>query len=156
VLWTTLKRLSLAGLTLIGVISFCSLDFDYAESSASFEPGQLNVAIGRTWHSRTLTVANAAGERVGADLMKEWGPELRTNMYQTSQDELGILDFGGAWRVLHSPLRLEQTRPSNDWEYLGTFLRGGYRAAQDEDECMDILLDEPPPPIRSWVYRERC
>ena len=154
--WTTIKLLSLAGLTLIGVISFCSLDFDYTESSASFEPGQLKVAIGRTWHSRTLTVANTDGESVEVGLMNEWGPELRTNLYQTSQDELGILDFGGAWRVLHSPLRLEQTMPSNSWEYLGTLLRVGYRTAQDEDECMDILLNEPPPAIRSWVYRERC
>lgn len=131
--WTTIKRLSLAGLTLIGVISFCSADFHYTESSASFEPGQLKVAIGQTWHSRTLTVANTARERGKVGLMNGWGPELRTNLYRTSQDELGILDFGGAWWVLNSPLRLAQTRPSNDWEYLGTFLRVGYRTAQDEE-----------------------
>lgn len=143
-------------LALLGVVSFCTLDTGYLESRTGYEPGGLIVSVVRRWDSRTLTVETRQGERVERILLDEWGPGLRTNLYRMGDGNLGIIDFGGSWEVLQSPLRLQRATPSDQWDYLGTFLRDGYKPKQETVECMDILMDEPPPPNRSGMYRRRC
>jgi len=146
----------LLALTLLGVVSFCTLDFGYRETSTRYEPGGLTVSLGRSGDSRTLEVENGEGERVETSLMSEWGPSLRTNLYRTADGNLGLIDFGATWMILQSPLRLEEAKPSKQWQYLGTFLRDGYKPGNQRQECMDTLMDGPPPPYRSWIYREWC
>lgn len=158
---TDLRRSSVVGLillalTLLGVVSFCTLDLGYWESSTNYEPGGLTVSVGRTGDFRTFKVEDRQGRKVETDLMSEWGPDLRTNLYRTVDGKLGLIDFGGTWIVLQSPLRLEQARSSDQWDYLGTFLRDGFKPEQEAEECMDLLLDEPPPSNRSEMYRRQC
>ncbi|QMW63511.1 hypothetical protein [Devosia sp. MC521] len=154
--WHNVVRLILLALVVLGVVSFCTLDFGYWESSAEYEPDGLTVTVGRSGGSRTLKLVDRQGALVEVSLLTEWGPDLRTNLYRTEDRKLGIIDFAGAWKVLQAPLRLERTKPSDHWDYVGTFMRDGYAPASQAKECMDILLDEPPPPDRSEMYRRRC
>jgi hypothetical protein len=71
------------------------------------------------------------------------------------------MDFGGTLRISAGPVAMKYDSPSKNWTYLGTFVRLQqklqFSPAGDIDECMDILMDEPPPKNgRQNIYRESC
>jgi hypothetical protein len=120
--------------------------------------GDVTVAVRHTLDRRTIVVS-AGGERVSTDVIAEWGPDLRTNVYRTPSGSLAIIDFDGSWQVLRDPLKLESTSARNDWQYLGTLFMHGFHPGSEVPECMDILMSgEPPPPDdrRGWAYRNNC
>lgn len=135
-----------------------------APSSARWAPelrvteGDVTIAVRYTFDRRTIAVA-AGSERASKDVIAEWGPDLRTNIYRTPTGTLAILDFDGAWEILRDPLRLNGVLPSNEWQYLGTLFQDGFHRASETPECMDILMSGEPPPRdewRGWAYRNRC
>ena len=106
-----------------------------------------------------MSIFEENGDRVEAEVIAEWGPKLRTNLYKNTDGGLSIIDFDGTWNVRRDPLRLEQSWPSDKWQYLGTLMLSGYRTAQEEPECMDILMEEEsltePSSLRGKAYRSR-
>lgn len=152
----TIVKLTLICLVLTGALALCSIDWGLQESRMSDAKSGISVAVARSWQGRYLTVAASTGERVREKLLDEWGPDLRTNVYRTTDGGIGVIDFAGTWKVLRDPLRLQDSLEPDAWQYLGTLLPSGFRDTTQEAECMDILMDEPPPPHRSWMYREWC
>lgn len=141
------------------VLAACSPRF---ESRMTDEVSGITVVVDRSWGNRTLIVFDRSGTRVEQELISEWGPDLRTNVYRTTSGDLAVIDFGGEWLMLREPLRLEPTYRSNDWEYLGTLLQSDFRDASEGAECMDVLMDDSPPTRgtpptpRSWMFRRNC
>jgi len=150
-------RLTIMFLVFLGVVAACSMGA-LQETRMSDPQTGVTVSIGSAWfgQGRILKITDLAGERVQFELIGEWGPTLRTNIYRTPNGELGIIDFQGAWKVVRNPLDLDLAKPSAVWEYLGTLIEDSFRDAGQQPECMDILMDEPPPPHRSWIYRQSC
>lgn len=150
-------RLVVVVLAIVGVIAVCFILNEQVTSTMSDPQTGLSVSVGQPFlGNRTLRIVAAVNERVQTDLVAEWGPNLRTNLYRTATGGLAVLDFAGSWIVLQSPLRLEPAVPADDWEYLGTLIGRRFESASQAPECMDILMNEPPPPQRSWVYRQSC
>jgi hypothetical protein len=68
--------------------------------------------------------------------MSSWGPRLRASIYAIGSDQIAILEWGAAVRLVSlRPLRLIERQdaalPSDQWTYLGAFDHHTHRLEQD-------------------------
>lgn len=145
---------------LIG-INMPDLFFKYQEASKTIIGLGLTITVSQYGEERSLRIVDRRGNVLDRELIADWGPDLRTNIYQVDSNTIAIMDFANVFSVPTNPLSMKYTSPSKDWKYLGTFVRMQrelqFAGAGEVAECMDILMDEPPPKNgREDIYRERC
>lgn len=113
-----------------------------SSSRIYLEDFDMFVVIDQHANNRTLSVVTPNGAHADVDVIAEWGPKLRTNLYKNEEGGLSVVDFDGTWTVRRNPLRFEKSWSSDGWQYLGTLMLSGYRTADEEPECMDILMED--------------
>ncbi|MGO4335153.1 hypothetical protein AB4037_09580 [Labrys sp. KB_33_2] len=133
----------------------------YQEASITILDIGITLTVIQYGGDRSLSVVSRNGNTLDQKLIADWGPNLRVNLYRVDSKNIAIMDFGDTFRISRDSFVMKSDTPSKDWKYLGTFVRLQqklqFSPAGEADECMDILMAEPPPRNgRENIYRERC